>query len=133
EADAGAARGPAIGAARWHLARALAWRNRLDLFAMAAGVTGILAFHYSGAASGSRDAFVFMGFDPDRAYLLTAGMGAALGGGLAGLAGGRWLTWVSIGLAGLIALFGHTFIVETNRALAGAVGAGRFDAPGLVI
>ena len=131
EADAGA--GQSTDTARWHLARALAWRNRLDLFALAAGVTGILAFHYSGAASGSRDAFVFMGFDPDRAYLLTAGMGAALGGGLAGLAGGRWLTWVSTGLAGLVALFGHTFIEETNRALAGAGGAGRFDATGWLI
>ena len=133
EADAGAARGPAIGAARWHLARALAWRNRLDLFAMAAGVTGILAFHYSGAASGSRDAFVFMGFDTDRAYLLTAGMGAALGGALAGPVGGRWLTWLSGGLAGLVALFGHTFLEETNRALGGAGGVGRFDGPGWLI
>ena len=51
-------------------------------------------------AEAHRERLQRMGFDTDRAYLLTAGMGAALGGALAGLVGGRWLTWLSGGLAG---------------------------------
>src|SRR5207253_4409737 len=97
----------------WQLAWAIASRRRLDLLAMAAGVAGILAFHYSGAASGARDSFVFMGFDVERAYLLIGGIGAALGGALAGLVGGRRFTWLAAGLVGLAALFGRTFLEET--------------------
>jgi len=133
EADGLAAEGRPAPASPWRVALAMARRRSLDLLALASAVVGILAFHYSGAASGARDAFVFMGFDLDRAYLLVGGMAAALGGVLAALVGGRRLVWVGAGLVGLTALFGRTFFEETRRALAGAGGAGHFDPTGWVL
>jgi len=133
EADGLAAQGAPAGASPWQLAWAIASRRRLDLLAMAAAVAGILAFHYSGAASGARDSFVFMGFDLERAYLLIGGIGAALAGALAALVGGRRFTWPGAGLVGLAALFGRTFLEETRRTLAGAGGAGHFDLAGWVL
>jgi hypothetical protein len=130
EADGVAAEPPTVRATPWRLAWSLAARRRLDLVAVAAAAAGILAFHYSGAAAGARDSFVFMGFDLDRAYLLIGGMAAVLGGALAALAGGRRFTWVGSGLLGLAALFGRTFLDETGRALTGAGGAGHFDVAG---
>ena len=127
-AQQGPARSPG-----WQLAWAIASRRRLDLLGMAAAVLAILAFHYSGAASGARDSFVFMGFDLERAYLLMGGIAAALGGVLAALVGGRRFTWVAAGLIGLATLFGRTFLEETRRALAGAGGAGHFDIVGWVL
>ena len=133
EADGLTAQARPARQSRWQLGWALAMRRRLDLLAVGVALAGILAFHYSGAASGARDSFVFMGFDLERAYLLLAGIGAALGGVLAALVGGRRLTWIGAGLIGLAALFGRTYIEETGRALSGAGGAGHFDPIGWVL
>jgi len=78
EADGVAAERPSVRPTPWRVAWSLAARRRLDLVAVAAAVAGLLAFHYSGAAAGARDSFVFMGFDIDRAYLLVGGMAAVL-------------------------------------------------------
>jgi len=130
EADGVAAERPAAGDTPWRVAWNLASRRPLDVIAVAAAMAGILAFHYSGAAAGARDSFIFMGFDVDRAYLLIGGMAAALGGAVAALVGGRRFTWVGSGLLGLGAVFGRTFLDETNRSLSGAGGAGHFDPVG---
>ena len=130
EADGVAVEQRPVRTARWRAAWDLITRRPLDLAAMAAALAGILAFHYSGAADGARDSFVFMGFDLDRAYLLVGGMAAALGGAAAALVGGRRYTWVVSGLVGLATIFGHTFLNETSRALSGVAGAGSFDTGG---
>ena len=130
EADGVAGQRQAARGTPWRAAWAVASRHAIDFAALVVAGAAILAFHYSGAAPGARDSFVFMGFDLDRAYLLVGGMAAALGGAVAALVGGRRFTWVASGLLGLATIFGRTFLTETGRALAGAGGAGHFDASG---
>lgn len=130
EADGVAAERREVHLPAWRVAWVFAQRRAWDIGATAAAFAAVLAFHYSGAAAGARDSFVFMGFDLDRAYLLVGGIAAALGGAVAALVGGRRYTWIGAGLVGLAVIFGHTFLNETSRAMAGAGGAGTFDSVG---
>jgi hypothetical protein len=117
----------------WLTAWLHAGQVRIDLAAMVAALAAVLLFHYSGAVAATRDSFVFMGFDVDRAYLLVGAMAAGLGGAVAAMVGGRRLTWVGSGLLGLVVTFGHTFLDETSRAMSGAGGAGTFDPLGWAV
>ena len=65
---------------------------------------------------------VVMGFDPDRAQLITAlliGLGSAGG---AVIVSGRRFEGTALGVLGSVALFGPTFLAETNSSI-GASGA----------
>ena len=104
-------------------------RYRLEGAALAAAAAAILIFHYSGTDRGMRDSFIFMGFDTERAVLLTAGVGSMLAGTVAGAITNRRLVWVGSGLVGLSALFGRTYLAETMRAANNPL-IGHFDLTG---
>jgi S-formylglutathione hydrolase FrmB len=73
----------------------------------------------------STDVLVGLGFDPDRADLITALIVGGLTAVVVYIAGGLRATAVVLGLAASSALFGPTFVRETRDAMVatGAVGA----------
>ena len=73
----------------------------------------------------STDVLVGLGFDPDRADLITALIVGGMTAVVVYLAGGLRVTAVVLGLAASSALFGPTFVRETRDAMVatGAIGA----------
>jgi enterochelin esterase-like enzyme len=81
----------------------------------------------SGSITAERDLLVFVGFDPDRAILLTAltaGGASALAGGM--LTGQRRMPSV-LGVVAIAAIFGATFRHETQVAIRARGDQGSFD------
>jgi enterochelin esterase-like enzyme len=80
-----------------------------------------------GAVDGSNAALIALGFDPDRAQLITALIVGGTAAVVAYLCGGvRWSA-VLDSWAVIAALFGPTFVRETQNALAATGAAGAFD------
>jgi len=96
------------------LARA-AWRPGAGL---ALGVALIVALCMSGTISGSGAALEEIGFDPDRALLITGLTVGGLAAGLSALVTGRRAAPMLVAYLGLAAVFGAAFVAETSAALA---------------
>jgi enterochelin esterase-like enzyme len=100
------------------------------LVAVAAGIALAAIAIVSGSLADTHDTLVIMGFDPDRAQLLTALVGGALAAAAATLvAGRRWIATATGSLVAL-ALFAATFGTETSAALASSGAQGTFDPMG---
>jgi enterochelin esterase-like enzyme len=96
-----------------------------------AGVA-IALFHLSGTAAATNDALQVMGFDPDRASLLTALIATALAAAIVALAGAPTAIGVAAGLVAGVVGFGDTALAETRAALAAHGAQGTFDPFGWV-
>jgi enterochelin esterase-like enzyme len=96
-----------------------------------AGVA-IALFHLSGTAAATNDALQVMGFDPDRASLLTALIATAIAAAIVALAGAPTAIGVAAGLVAGVVGFGDTALVETRAALAAQGTQGSFDLFGWV-
>ncbi len=100
-----------------------------------AGVAGVAAFVVvssvvSGTMDSSNSTLVFMGFDADRAQLITSLLIAGVAAAAATLASNRRGLATLAGLGSLAALFGHVFLEETRHALASTGVDGSFDLAG---
>src|SRR6267378_3181791 len=93
----------------------------------------VAALHASGWLRGSDATLEAMGFDPDRARLISALLAVALACALSVLAGGSLAATVLLGVAGFAALFGRTFLDETVAAVNASGSDGRFDPAGWVL
>jgi enterochelin esterase-like enzyme len=103
---------------------------------LTAGIVMVLvvaALHASGWLRGSDATLEVMGFDPDRARLISALLAVALACALSVLAGGSLAATVLLGVAGFAALFGRTFLDETVAAVNASGSDGRFDPAGWVL
>ena len=76
---------------------------------------------------------IFMGFDAERAQLITSLIIAAVGAALAILATNRIGLATLAGLGGFVSLFGYTFLHETKSALASTGINGSFDLAGWML
>lgn len=96
----------------------------------AAAVVGLRLAHALGAVD---YALVFMGFDPDRARLITALIVGALAGAIVAACAGRTAVAVLASLGAVAATFGSTFRRETAVALGSSGIAGTFDPVGWLL
>jgi esterase/lipase superfamily enzyme len=86
-----------------------------------------------GSVDQSNLALAEMGFDPDRAQLITALLiGAVMAAGSI-MAGGRIAGATLLGCLGSAALFGPTYVRETQAAVASTGAAGTFDLEGWLV
>ena len=106
---------------------------RAGVAGTAAGVAVLVALFAVGAVRSEQDLLVFIGFDPDRSALLTALTMGALATFVAALAAGQRRLPATLSLVGLVALFGDTWVAETNAALRAHGDQGSFDAAGWVV
>jgi S-formylglutathione hydrolase FrmB len=97
-------------------------------FAVAALV--LLVAVFSGTVQETDRTLVIMGFDTDRAQLITTLLVAAIAAVAATLAIDRPVTGALLGTLAVAALFGQTFIAETQSALAATGALGSFDPVG---
>jgi len=81
----------------------------------------------------SNTTLVVMGFDPDRAQLITSLLIGAIAAAAATLAAGRFGAATILGLAGAGALYIGTFLAETQGALAAQGVDGSFDLGGWLL
>ncbi|MGZ6314980.1 MAG: hypothetical protein ACXWNI_05050, partial [Candidatus Limnocylindrales bacterium] len=81
----------------------------------------------SGTVEETDRTLVIMGFDADRAQLITTLLVSAIAAVAATLAVGRPGIGALLGTLAVAALFGQTFIVETQDALAATGALGSFD------
>jgi enterochelin esterase-like enzyme len=85
---------------------------------LAAGILLIAVLRATGAIAGSNGALEEMGFDPDRAKLITGLTVGGLAAGLAALLTGRRAGAIAVAYLGLAAVFGRAFVDETANAVA---------------
>jgi enterochelin esterase-like enzyme len=98
-----------------------------------AGAVAILAVVLavaSGAMDSSNLTLVFMGFDQDRAQLITSLLIAGVAAAVATLAVNRPGPAALAGLGAFSFLFGHVFVVESRNAMVSTGGDGSFDLAG---
>ncbi len=111
--------------------RSATWRRAVrPLFAAAIAAGVALALHASASLAATQATLEVMGFDPDRARLITDLIAAAIAVAAATLMTGAA---VASAIAGAVAggvLFGHTFVTETKAAIAAHGPAGVFDPGG---
>ena len=102
------------------------------LAAGTAAIVVVLAV-VSGTVDSSNTTLVLMGFDWDRAQLITALLVAGAAAAAAALTANRnaWATLA--GLGSFAALFGYTFLHQTHAALVGTASGGAFDLTGWVL
>lgn len=93
----------------------------------------VLVSVYSTTVQSTDATFVLMGFDPDRAQLITALIIAAMGAAAVTLVVNRVGFATVLGTLSLAALFAETFGVETQNALHSTGATGVFDAGGWVL
>jgi enterochelin esterase-like enzyme len=114
-------------------------RSRLRLASVNALTTSVVAAVVVAATviSGSMDAsnvtLVTMGFDQDRAQLITSLIVGGIAAAAAVLVTNRTWQATLAGLAGFAALFGPTFAGETNNAIGQKSGGGSFDLAGWLL
>ncbi len=87
----------------------------------------------SGALYASNTTLMFMGFDAQRAQLITSLLVAGVAAVAVTLATNRARLATLAGLGGFAALFGYTFLHETKSALASTGVNGSFDVVGWVL
>ncbi len=90
----------------------------------------VLVAVFSGTVQESDRTLVIMGFDPDRAQLITTLVVGAIAAVAATLAIDRPVAGALLGTAAVAALFGQTFIAETQNALSATGALGSFDPVG---
>jgi enterochelin esterase-like enzyme len=113
---------------------AAAARRGVGLMVAVAAATAVLAGALVlGPVSGSNAILVGLGFDPDRAQLITALIVGGTAGALAYLCGGVRRAAVALGLAAIVAVFGPTFVNETRDAMAATGALGAFDPGGWTV
>jgi enterochelin esterase-like enzyme len=106
------------------------WPLAFGGLAAAATVAALVVL---GAIDASSTTLQIMGFDPDRAQLITALLVGAIAAAVSALIDGRVARAAVWGLVWSAAMFGATFVAETGTAL-GATGAnGAFDLGGWLI
>jgi hypothetical protein len=74
-----------------------------------------------------------MGFDPDRSQLITALTVGAIAAAASALVSGRMDSATVLGVLGFAALFGGTFVAETQSATGSTGAAGSFDPGGWLV
>ena len=99
--------------------------------ALAAAVVVVAVL--SGTVKGTDDTLVLMGFDPDRAQLITGLIIAAIASAAVTLLVDRLRFAALLGLGALAALFAQTFTSETQNALAATGALGSFDPLGWIL
>ncbi len=92
-----------------------------------------LALWVLGSISAEQDLLVFVGFDPDRAVLITSLTAAGIAALVAGIVTGQRRAPALFGLLALAAIFGPTFREETRLALKAHGDQGSFDPIGWVL
>ena len=98
---------------------------------LAFAVVGLFVVLGSGTAVDQ--ALQVMGFDPDRAHLLTALVAGGLVAATVALSGGATLIGVIASVLASTGYFGRTFIHETRAALTSSGTQGSFDAVGWTV
>ncbi len=101
--------------------------------AVAAAAFMLLAVNVSGFVQGSDASLVIMGFDPDRAQLITSLLVGAGAAALAYLCSDLFVTAVLLGLFAATILYADTFAQETTSALASTGADGIFDPGGWLL
>jgi len=106
------------------------WPGRLMLragIAVALAAAAVAFFFLSGAEASTNDTLQVMGFDPDRARLLTSLMAAAMAAAIVALFGNQTALAVVVGVLAGAAGFTSTAWAETRAALAASGSEGVFD------
>jgi S-formylglutathione hydrolase FrmB len=93
----------------------------------------LLAAIFSGTVEETDRTLVIMGFDPDRAQLITTLVVGAIAAVAATLAIDRPAIGALLGALAVAALFGQTFIAETQNALSATGALGSFDPIGWIL
>ena len=93
----------------------------------------LLAAIFSGTVEETDRTLVIMGFDPDRAQLITTLVVGAIAAVAATLAIDRPAIGALLGTLAVAALFGQTFIAETQNALSATGALGSFDPIGWIL
>jgi enterochelin esterase-like enzyme len=130
---AGAAAGAATLAGTMLIGKTPSSTRAALLNAARAGSVAVLAVVLaivSGAMDSCNLTLVFMGFDPDRAQLITSLLLAGVAAAAATLATNRPGLATLAGLGGFAALFGHVFAVESRNAMVSTGVDGSFDLVG---
>jgi hypothetical protein len=96
-------------------------------------VVVVLVSVYSGSVHSTDSTLVLMGFDPDRAQLITALVMGAVAAGAVTLLVNRIGFSAMLGTFALAALFTETFVTETQAARASTGTTGSFDLEGWVL
>lgn len=111
-----------------------AWRRLVrPAIALAIGIGVTAALHASGTLADTDNSLQVMGFDPDRARLITDLVAAAIVVGAATLLTGAVIASSIAGIVAGAALFGHTFLRETRAAMQASDATGTFDPTGWVL
>jgi hypothetical protein len=106
----------------------LAW-----LVGVAVAAVVVYLFYRSGSAAAADDTLQVMGFDPDRAALLTALLAAAAAAAIIALSGAPTIISTLAGLLAGTRGFWHTGLAETRAALAASGTQGVFDPLGWLV
>lgn len=107
--------------------------GRAVIVGIAVAAVVLLAAYVSDAIDGTNTTLVVMGFDPDRAQLITSLLIGGISAVAVYLATGRFGLAVLLGFAAAAALFVGTFITETQGALAANGVNGAFDLGGWLL
>jgi enterochelin esterase-like enzyme len=100
---------------------------------IAVAATVLFAAYVSGAIDGTNTTLVVMGFDPDRAQLITSLLVGAIAAAAVTLATGRFGLATMLGFVVVGVLFVGTFTAETQGALAAKGIDGAFDLGGWLL
>jgi enterochelin esterase-like enzyme len=103
------------------------------LYGVIAAAVVVLGSVLSGAVQGTDATFVVMGFDPDRAQLITTLIICAIAAAAATLVVYRPIFGATLGTIGVGSMFGPTFVTETRNALAATGALGSFDLGGWIM
>jgi len=101
--------------------------SALSVIGLVVAAAAVALFHLSGTAAATSDTLQVMGFDPDRARLLTALISTGTAAAIVALAGAPTALGVIAGLVAGVLGFGPTALVETRAALAAQGTQGTFD------
>jgi enterochelin esterase-like enzyme len=133
--DAGDARRLRVGdlgrISRPHIGR-LSRTGRVSTGVVAAALV-VLAAVSSGTVQETDVTLVVMGFDPDRAQLITTLIVSAIAAAAATLVIDRVAIGALLGTGAVALMFGQTFIAETQNALSATGALGSFDLVGWVV
>ena len=107
--------------------------TRASIVSALAAALVVAAAALSGTINSTNTTLVVMGFDPDRAQLISALIVGGIAGAVAFLAANRLAEATVSGLAAVFVVFGQTFIAETQAALAASGVGGSFDPIGWLL